>query len=110
MRAIFSSSLLRTLISLFYFQSNGAHPDLLSFPTRRSSDLRDREIDRGVVDQRDKAGEPLQRQVTELAASGDLPLERLASLRSEEHTSELQSLTNLVCRLLLEKKNKKSTL
>src|SRR5258706_9633376 len=31
--------------------------------------------------------------------------------RSEEHTSELQSLTNLVCRLLLEKKkkNNKST-
>src|SRR5438093_9684825 len=27
-------------------------------------------------------------------------------LRSEEHTSELQSLTNLVCRLLLEKKNR----
>src|SRR5262249_61727851 len=26
------------------------------------------------------------------------------TLRSEEHTSELQSLTNLVCRLLLEKK------
>src|SRR5438093_4002928 len=29
------------------------------------------------------------------------------ALRSEEHTSELQSLTNLVCRLLLEKKKKK---
>src|SRR5438046_5702542 len=29
--------------------------------------------------------------------------------RSEEHTSELQSLTNLVCRLLLEKKKKKKT-
>src|SRR5258706_8712237 len=29
-----------------------------------------------------------------------------ARRRSEEHTSELQSLTNLVCRLLLEKKNK----
>src|SRR5262249_58961161 len=28
--------------------------------------------------------------------------------RSEEHTSELQSLTNLVCRLLLEKKKKTS--
>src|SRR2546427_3361374 len=28
-------------------------------------------------------------------------------LRSEEHTSELQSQSNLVCRLLLEKKNKK---
>src|SRR5258706_2608404 len=29
--------------------------------------------------------------------------------RSEEHTSELQSLTNLVCRLLLEKKKTTST-
>src|SRR5262249_61382864 len=29
--------------------------------------------------------------------------------RSEEHTSELQSLTNLVCRLLLEKKKKTYT-
>src|SRR5262249_56824866 len=28
----------------------------------------------------------------------------VATARSEEHTSELQSLTNLVCRLLLEKK------
>src|SRR5205085_10108566 len=28
-------------------------------------------------------------------------------VRSEEHTSELQSQSNLVCRLLLEKKNKK---
>jgi len=30
----------------------------------------------------------------------------LALLRSEEHTSELQSRENLVCRLLLEKKKK----
>src|SRR5688572_31047626 len=29
-------------------------------------------------------------------------------LRSEEHTSELQSQSNLVCRLLLEKKNKQN--
>src|SRR5688572_30991542 len=29
--------------------------------------------------------------------------------RSEEHTSELQSQSNLVCRLLLEKKNEKMT-
>src|SRR2546430_10923980 len=29
-------------------------------------------------------------------------------LRSEEHTSELQSQSNLVCRLLLEKKKKKN--
>src|SRR5258706_2452265 len=31
---------------------------------------------------------------------------RSAATRSEEHTSELQSLTNLVCRLLLAKKSK----
>src|SRR5688572_31552058 len=32
---------------------------------------------------------------------------RVESRRSEEHTSELQSQSNLVCRLLLEKKKKK---
>src|SRR2546430_7431945 len=31
-----------------------------------------------------------------------------AGKRSEEHTSELQSQSNLVCRLLLEKKNKRT--
>src|SRR5688572_32709014 len=33
------------------------------------------------------------------------PQARAQSARSEEHTSELQSQSNLVCRLLLEKKN-----
>src|SRR5262249_61262667 len=36
----------------------------------------------------------------------DGPGDQRRSRRSEEHTSELQSLTNLVCRLLLEKKKK----
>src|SRR5262249_58505342 len=40
------------------------------------------------------------------AAGTALPRRRS---RSEEHTSELQSLTNLVCRLLLEKKKKPSS-
>src|SRR2546427_3499292 len=38
----------------------------------------------------------------EIAADGS-PVE---NIRSEEHTSELQSQSNLVCRLLLEKKKK----
>src|SRR5438477_9010496 len=42
---------------------------------------------------------------THLDAPGPLN----APLRSEEHTSELQSHVNLVCRLLLEKKNKHTT-
>src|SRR5256885_11381764 len=39
----------------------------------------------------------------DLAVSGNVP--QLHFSRSEEHTSELQSPCNLVCRLLLEKKN-----
>src|SRR5205807_7363256 len=45
------------------------------------------------------------------AAGGRCRLHRKCSdttARSEEHTSELQSPCNLVCRLLLEKKNKKN--
>src|SRR5437016_12120867 len=44
---------------------------------------------------------------TSTTSGGNSPAAfRLKDKRSEEHTSELQSLTNLVCRLLLEKKNK----
>src|SRR5688572_31799106 len=53
------------------------------------------------------------------ADPADAPVERLPAghqavevhrlVRSEEHTSELQSQSNLVCRLLLEKKKKKNT-
>src|SRR5256885_10345873 len=38
----------------------------------------------------------------------NLVARKLGSVRSEEHTSELQSPCNLVCRLLLEKKKKNS--
>src|SRR5262245_62408598 len=40
-------------------------------------------------------------------SAGDQRL-RSEPMRSEEHTSELQSLRHLVCRLLLEKKNRKT--
>src|SRR2546430_13261621 len=40
-----------------------------------------------------------------VAAGGNHNLALQADGRSEEHTSELQSQSNLVCRLLLEKKN-----
>src|SRR2546430_4341473 len=41
-----------------------------------------------------------------LYATSQLAQTTLRSVRSEEHTSELQSQSNLVCRLLLEKKKK----
>src|SRR5437016_9357722 len=53
-------------------------------------------------------GETQRQREGALAFKLDRPAElegkRAFALRSEEHTSELQSLTNLVCRLLLEKK------
>src|SRR5258706_7391317 len=49
--------------------------------------------------------------VLALEATGHVPeRDARSQLRSEEHTSELQSLTNLVCRLLLEKKKKQIAL
>src|SRR5437773_9156541 len=76
--------------------------DLLSFPTRRSSDLLG-------ADERNRDARPVGgRRVKPLGpvARGVVPAEHLRPLeRSEEHTSELQSHHDLVCRLLLEKTN-----
>src|SRR2546430_468292 len=46
--------------------------------------------------------------VAHVEARHDEVVELVRELRSEEHTSELQSQSNLVCRLLLEKKKKKT--
>src|SRR2546425_5445022 len=40
--------------------------------------------------------------------ASSLPRDLVSAMRSEEHTSELQSLAYLVCRLLLEKKKKQT--
>src|SRR2546429_5527644 len=47
--------------------------------------------------------------VEALVARQQRCLQETSLLRSEEHTSELQSRLHLVCRLLLEKKNNKHT-
>src|SRR2546427_5910545 len=49
---------------------------------------------------------PLEMFPTTIALTPDGELAFVANSRSEEHTSELQSQSNLVCRLLLEKKKK----
>src|SRR6266480_6363381 len=53
---------------------------------------------------------PLRSANESTASSNGSILLRARRLRSEEHTSELQSHVNLVCRLLLEKKKKKIVL
>src|SRR2546425_6802629 len=50
----------------------------------------------------------LTRSSSRLSVSAGADKVRLVSNRSEEHTSELQSLAYLVCRLLLEKKKKRT--
>src|SRR5262249_59832449 len=99
------------------------HPRALpSFPTRRSSDLSaradastsrlttvtspKRQIDLCILPSRfmGRTRRPVPRQDTADAEEERLPNGgEVAVKRSEEHTSELQSLTNLVCRLLLDK-------
>src|SRR2546429_4525248 len=66
------------------------------FPTRRSSDLNVQAA--RIVNRVQPVYPPLARQT---CISGTV---RLHAIRSEEHTSELQSRLHLVCRLLLEKK------
>src|SRR5262249_59914330 len=55
-----------------------------------------------------RAGPRAARSRASVRAAAPCQIRRSVDLRSEEHTSELQSLTNLVCRLLLEKKKKKT--
>src|SRR2546425_8823651 len=76
------------------------------FPSRRSSDLRGR---RRVAPARRRADRDAAHARAPLAPNPGGPVNGAVSndralARSEEHTSELQSLAYLVCRLLLEKK------
>src|SRR2546430_6097846 len=67
-------------------------------------------LERGDVERRQLVLDGLLGGVDRGAHHGGRRGQRLglvATLRSEEHTSELQSQSNLVCRLLLEKKKKK---
>src|SRR5436309_12429536 len=88
----------------FLFVSCSRHHQALhSFPTRRSSDLRidvDTEVETFVVRDLPESSFHVLRQIVEQNAANFDDL----SQRSEEHTSELQSRENIVCRLLLEKK------
>src|SRR5690349_23364245 len=54
----------------------------------------------------DRGGRQVPRGAAAVGAAHARPLRRPRSARSEEHTSELQSRRDLVCRLLLEKKKK----
>src|SRR5205814_10051887 len=98
-----------------------ANRDIHSFPTRRSSDLLEEALRiapgrrQAYLDLVCGPDSELRAEVESLIASHEeagsafldaAAPELLELTRSEEHTSELQSLRHLVCRLLLEKKKK----
>src|SRR5438874_4513958 len=94
------------LCSFLFFYSPSDHRDLHSFPTRRSSDLT---TDPGVTCRGSLTNEKMRYNLSFRGAAGDTGSASRTILRderSEEHTSELQSRRDLVCRLLLEKKKK----
>src|SRR5205807_10179788 len=89
---------------LFSFSSPRPHPDLHSFPTRRSSDLLN--LGLPLLGLRFLQAKNIWLVVGHKFLQGVLADSGpdAVHVRSEEHTSELQSPCNLVCRLLLEKK------
>src|SRR2546427_1436388 len=83
----------------------------LSFDTETLNSLRadiPSPLTPSALEQRDKDGSAGEvgrgTRIPGVALVPQLAVERRYVLRSEEHTSELQSQSNLVCRLLLEKK------
>src|SRR5688500_19392046 len=81
---------------------------LLSFPTRRSSDLaRSSALARSRPPRAPPRDTPAPSAPDAVEAAASIaPLHAASSRsRSEEHTSELQSPCNVVCRLVLEQKN-----
>src|SRR5689334_24766786 len=101
--------MLSSTFSFLFFFNDTATTGIYTFPTRRSSDLFHEQHPNGPP------GDPCMKKLPEVPNFP--PFRTLAdadaafrALRSEEHTSELQSQFHLVCRLLLEKKKKKSKL
>src|SRR5438270_4535831 len=83
----------KPLIFFFFFFNDPATTEIYTLSLHDALPISD---DRRVLAHRDPAAEPA------------APADRVQLQdRSEEHTSELQSQSNLVCRLLLEKKKKK---
>src|SRR2546429_7310872 len=99
----------KTSILFFFFLMIRRPPRSTLFPTRRSSDLHllhgAAQVEVGVGMARDAQRAAVRRWHllhVDVVAYAPFPG------RSEEHTSELQSRLHLVCRLLLEKKKKKT--
>src|SRR2546427_5626236 len=87
------------------FDSNNRGYVFISFETREDYDAAQR-----YLEGRELAGKLLRTSKAHDRPPRPVKYDAMRSTRSEEHTSELQSQSNLVCRLLLEKKKQKMIL
>src|SRR5699024_12135373 len=94
--------LIRSLLFSFFFDSSPLPRYLHSFPTRRSSDLSDALILLAMAFCNVSTCKKLIKSLPIVIIKANSI--KTNNIRSEEHTSELQSRFDLVCRLLLEKK------
>src|SRR5690606_41739810 len=98
----------RSSLSAVCFQPVRRPRRVPPFPTRRSSDLAAPSSIHIAIDIIVRAG-ALSRRLSRCQAPVPPTISAVATkARSEEHTSELQSRENLVCRLLLEKKDSRT--
>src|SRR2546425_10753413 len=97
-----------SIISFFFFLMIRRPPRSTLFPytTLFRSTVTVGQTIQLVATPKDSAGHPLSGRLVTWATgnSGVVAVNGTGLVRSEEHTSELQSLAYLVCRLLLEKK------
>src|SRR5437879_13691693 len=100
-QSTYSGSSIQHIFRNLVYQLQHLH----SFPTRRSSDLRCGEFLPDTTSSSSR-GRPLLTATRDTTAANCRGASHRLCSRSEEHTSELQSPMYLVCRLLLEKKNK----
>src|SRR2546425_9831396 len=98
----FLSKCSSVLFFFFFFFNDTATTEIYTLSLHDALPISDVNLDLGIhagFEQMTRVRNP-----HEDVEHGDVLLDR--RLRSEEHTSELQSLAYLVCRLLLEKKKK----
>src|SRR5258705_12789034 len=96
--------MLQPLVSFFFFFNDTATTEIYTLSLHDALPISDTQQEKRPSTERIH---PRPHQWLAHDPDGAVPAHHDAvGIRSEEHTSELQSLRHLVCRLLLEKKNK----
>src|SRR3989475_3706931 len=91
-----------TASSIIFFFNDTATTDIYTLPLHAALPIYVERVGRG--DRRAVGGLPARHEIFPVQVAPPDQRRHFLMSRSEEHTSELQSQSNLVCRLLLEKK------